>query len=427
MTQRRRTTRGRLMVAVAAAAALASAACTASAGGTGSAAPIGAADTSSSASASAGTSAAAGPAEITANPAGAKALNPTTPIKVSVNGGRLTTLSLVNAQGKHVTGTMAADGTSWQSTEVLGYSRTYSLHAVAVNPDGQKTAKKFTFTTVTPANMTLPYMQRAGGYSLENGATYGVGIVPVIHFDEPISNKAAAEKALVVTSTPAVTGVWDWVDDQDVHYRPQKYWAPGTKVTVKAKVYGVEVGPGMYGQADVSTSFTIGRSQISVANDATHMVNVYINGKLTRRMPTSMGRGGYVTGTGGQQISLWTMSGTYTVLAHENPAIMSSASFGLPATSPDGYAPEKIYYATKISVDGIYLHELDATVWAQGNTDVSHGCLNLNYDNASWYFKLSRIGDPVEVKNTTGPSIQQWQNGDWSVPWSTWVKGSALH
>ena len=427
MTQRRRTTRGRLMVAVAAAAALASAACTASAGGTGSAAPIGAADTSSSASASAGTSAAAGAAEITANPAGAKALNPTTPIKVSVNGGRLTTLSLVNAQGKHVTGTMAADGTSWQSTEVLGYSHTYSLHAVAVNPDGQRTAKKYTFTTLTPSNMTLPYMQRAGGYSLDNGATYGVGIVPVIHFDEPISNKAAAEKALVVTSTPAVTGVWDWVDDQDVHYRPQKYWAPGTKVTVKAKVYGVEVGPGMYGQSDVSTSFTIGRSQISVANDATHMVNVYINGKLTRRMPTSMGRGGYVTGTGGQQISLWTMSGTYTVLAHENPAIMSSASFGLPATSPDGYAPEKIYYATKISVDGIYLHQLDTTVWAQGHQDLSHGCLNLNYDNASWYFKLSRIGDPVEVKNTTGPSIQQWQNGDWSVPWSTWVKGSALH
>jgi lipoprotein-anchoring transpeptidase ErfK/SrfK len=121
------------------------------------------------------------------------------------------------------------------------------------------------------------------------------------------------------------------------------------------------------------------------------------------------------------------MSGTYTVLAHENPAIMSSASFGLPATAPDGYAPEKIYYATKISVDGIYLHELDTTVWAQGHQDLSHGCLNLNYDNASWYFKLSRIGDPVEVKNTTGPSIQQWQNGDWSVPWSTWVKGSALH
>ena len=425
MTQRRRTTRGRLMVAVAAAAALASAACTASAGGTGSTAPIGSADTSSSAPAT--SSAAVSPAEITANPAGAKALNPTTPIKVSVNGGRLTTLSLVNAQGKHVAGTMATDGTSWQSTEVLGYSRTYSLHAVAVNPDGQKTAKKYTFTTVTPSNMTLPFMQRAGGYSLDNGATYGVGIVPVIHFDEPISNKAAVEKALIVTSTPAVTGVWDWVDDQDVHYRPQKYWAPGTKVTVKAKVYGVEVGPGMYGQSDVSTSFTIGRSQISVANDATHMVNVYINGKLTRRMPTSMGRGGYVTGTGGQQISLWTMSGTYTVLAHENPAIMSSASFGLPATSPAGYAPEKIYYATKISVDGIYLHQLDTTVWAQGHEDLSHGCLNLNYDNASWYFKLSRIGDPVEVKNTTGPSIQQWQNGDWSVPWSLWVKGSALH
>lgn len=426
MTQRGRTTRGRLIVAAAAVAALASAACTASAHGTGTALPAG---STSSASAPAGSTSSdqVAPAVITADPAGATALNPTTPITVAVAGGRLTSMSLVNAQGKHVTGSLSADGTSWHTSEVLGYSRTYALSAVAVNPTGVKTSKKLTFTTLTPHNMTLPYMQRAGGYAMDNGATYGIGIVPVVHFDEPISDKAAAEKALIVTSRPAVVGVWDWVDDQDVHFRPQKFWKPGTHVTIQAKMYGVQVGPGMYGQSDVSTSFTIGRSQLSVADDHTHMVSVYINGKLARTMPTSMGRGGYVTGTGGQQISLWTMSGTYTVLTHENPAIMSSASFGLPANSPLGYAPEKIYYATKISVDGIYLHELDATVWAQGHEDLSHGCLNLNYNNASWYFALSRVGDPVIVKNTTGPSIQQWQNGDWSVPWATWVKGSALH
>ena len=33
--------------------------------------------------------------------------------------------------------------------------------------------------------------------------------------------------------------------------------------------------------------------------------------------------------------------------------------------------------------DGIYLHQLNATIWAQGKQNTSHGCLNLNSDNAT--------------------------------------------
>jgi lipoprotein-anchoring transpeptidase ErfK/SrfK len=144
-------------------------------------------------------------------------------------------------------------------------------------------------------------------------------------------------------------------------------------------------------------------------------------------MPTSMGQGGTVPGKNGQTIYLWTMPGTYTVINHENPAIMSSDSYGLPADSPLGYAPEKVPWATKISTDGIYLHELDATVWAQGHRNLSHGCLNLNYSNAKWFYTHSTVGDVVQVVHSGGPEIQQWQGGDWSVPWSTWLAGSALH
>jgi lipoprotein-anchoring transpeptidase ErfK/SrfK len=271
----------------------------------------------------------------------------------------------------------------------------------------------------------MPYLNTTGGDPLQNGATYGIGIVPVVHFDESIQDKAAAERALSVTTVPAVTGVWNWVSDTDAHWRAQHYLAPGTKVTVTAKVYGVRVGPGLYGQADQSVSFTIGPSHISIADDRTHMVKVYYSGKLVRTMPTSMGRGGWVSGVGGQQVSLWTMPGTYTVLSHHDPVLMDSASFGIPHDSPFGYK-EYIPLATQISTDGIYLHELDATTWAQGNTDVSHGCLNLNYANAKFFYTTSLIGDVVQVVHTGGPPLKIWQNGDWSVPWSTWVKGSAL-
>ena len=71
---------------------------------------------------------------------------------------------------------------------------------------------------------------------------------------------------------------------------------------------------------------------------------------------------------------------------------------------------ETIKYATRISTDGIYLHELDSAVWAQRNTDTSHGCLNLNADTAIWFYKFCRPGDVVEVRNTGGPPRQITSN-----------------
>ena len=47
---------------------------------------------------------------------------------------------------------------------------------------------------------------------------------------------------------------------------------------------------------------------------------------------------------------------------------MDSSTFGLPINSHLGYK-ESIPYAVRIGTDGIYMHELDATVWARGKTD----------------------------------------------------------
>ncbi len=270
--------------------------------------------------------------------------------------------------------------------------------------------------------MTLPYINDVYGNSIDDGGTYGVGMVVAVHFDEDIPNKAAAAKALTVTTTPHVAGAWYWTDNQTAHWRPHHYYAPGTKVQIAANVYGRNLGSGLYGESNAKSSFVIGAKHYSVANAKTHHVKVFFNGKLVRNMPTSMGQGGTVQGKNGP-IYLWTMPGIYTVINHENPAIMSSDSYGLPASSPYGYKAEAIPYGTKISTDGIYLHELDATVWAQGHTNVSHGCLNLNQSNAKWFYNHSKIGDVVKVVHSGGPKIQVWQGGDWSVPWSTWAKG----
>jgi lipoprotein-anchoring transpeptidase ErfK/SrfK len=367
----------------------------------------------------------AAPAVVTTTLTATSGVSPATPVTVKVADGKISTVTLESAKGAAVTGQLSGGGTSWSATGQLAYGTAYTLTAVAANGDGKKVTTTKSFTTVTPSNYTLPYLQRTGGYALTNGATYGVGIVPVVHFDEHITDKADAEKALVVTTTPHVDGSWYWADDQNVHWRPQNYYPAGTKVTISANVYGVQVGNGLYGQANRSATFTIGAKHVTVADDKTHYADVYFDDKLARHMPTSMGQGGYVQGKDGK-ISLWTMSGTYTVLDHGNPVTMSSDSYGLPANSPYGYGAESVYWATKISTDGIYLHQLDTTVWAQGHQDLSHGCLNLNQANAQWFYQNSLIGDVVEVQHTTGPGIELWQGGDWSVPWSTWQAGSAL-
>ena len=183
-------------------------------------------------------------------------------------------------------------------------------------------------------------------------------------------------------------GSWYWVDDQNAHWRPEKYYAPGTTVTVDANLYGTPLGDGLYGAEDEQVSFKIGDAHVSIADDNTKQVSVFDNGKLVRTMPTSMGMGGTQT-IGGTTLSFFTPPGVYTVLDKANPVVMDSSTFGLPIDSRLGYK-ESIPYATRISIDGIYLHQLNSTVWAQGNTDTSHGCLNLNGDNAAVVLRLLR-------------------------------------
>jgi lipoprotein-anchoring transpeptidase ErfK/SrfK len=360
---------------------------------------------------------------ITPTPA-ADDVDPLARVLVIAATGTLTDVSMVNDAGKEVPGIVTPDNRAWHPTVPLGYGRTYTMTIASRGPDGMPARQTSSFSTLTPSNQTELYLDTTGSAAIQDGATYGVGMVIVAHFDEDIPDKASAERHMKVTTNPPVQGSWNWIDDQTAHWRPEKYYAPGTSVTVNANIYGTPLGDGLYGQEDEQVAFTIGDSHVSIADDNTKQVSVYDNGNLVRTMPTSMGMGGTQT-IAGTTLSFWTPSGIYTVMDKANPVIMDSSTFGLPINSRLGYRV-KIPYATRISTDGIYLHQLNATVWAQGNTDTSHGCLNLNGDNAAWFFNFSAPGDVVEIRNTGGPPLELWQNGDWSVPWDQWLQGSAL-
>jgi lipoprotein-anchoring transpeptidase ErfK/SrfK len=357
-------------------------------------------------------------------PAGATDVSPSGRVLVTADSGTLDTVELENDAGKSIPGVMTPDAKTWKPTTQLGYGRTYTLTITARGPGGMPSRQTSSFTTLTPSDQTEVYLDTTGGGLLQDGATYGVGMVVVARFDEPIDNKANAERHLVVTTNPPVAGSWNWIDDQTAHWRPEKYYAPGTSVAVAANLYGTPLGDGLYGEEDEHVSFKIGDSHVSIADDNTKQVSVFDNGNLVRTMPTSMGMGGTET-IGGTTLSFWTPPGVYTVMDKANPVIMDSSTFGLPINSRLGYRVT-IPWATRISMDGIYLHQLNATVWAQGNTDTSHGCLNLNSDNAQWFYNFSVPGDVVEIRNTGGPPLKLSQNGDWTVPWNEWRKGSAL-
>lgn len=357
-------------------------------------------------------------------PLNVRNVDPLAHVLVTAKSGTLTDVRMVNDAGKPVEGVMTPDNTAWKPTVPLGYGRTYTLTIASRGPGGVPHTQVSSFSTLQPSNQTKVSFTTMSEAPLQEGGTYGVGTVIVAHFDEHISDRAAAERHLTVTTNPPVQGSWYWISNQNAHWRPEHYYAPGTTVTAEAKIYGISVGDGLFGQEDSRVSFRIGDAHISIADDNTKQVSVYDNGVLVRTMPTSMGMGGTAT-VAGQTLSFWTPPGIYTVLDKGNPVVMDSSTFGLPKNSRLGYR-EIINYATRISSDGIYMHELDSTVWAQGNTDTSHGCLNLNADNAKWFYDFSVPGDVVEIRNTGGPPLQLNQNGDWGIPWTEWSKGSAL-
>ncbi|WP_157107019.1 L,D-transpeptidase [Nocardia arthritidis] len=362
------------------------------------------------------------PATIRFDPApGAHDVEARTPGTITVTDGTLRSVEWIDETGRSLPGVPAPDHRSWTTAEPLGYGHTYTAKAVAHGETGDVTATT-TCTTVAPRQLIDVSLRSANLVDLTEDDSYGVGFVLVAHFDEPV-DRAAVERHVNVTTHPAVDGAWYWLDDQNAHWRPEHYHAPGTRITIAAELFGRALGDGRYGARDQRVSVNIGPAHVAIADDDTKQIEVFDNGNLVRTMPTSMGMGGTAV-VGGRVMSFWTRPGIYTVLDQNDPVIMDSASYGLPTGSALGYRTS-INHAVRISHDGIFVHELAASMWAQGNTNVSHGCLNISPADAAWFYDFVIPGDVVEVRNTGGDPLDIWHNGDWSIPWTEWLRGGA--
>ncbi|MFI5892414.1 Ig-like domain-containing protein [Actinoplanes sp. NPDC051513] len=344
---------------------------------------------------------------------GATAVSPATPIVVAVRAGTLKSVA-VTAGGTVVSGSVQDDGT-WRSTGALAYGKTYRVIVTATDSSGTATETTSSFTTVKPQHLVETTFRANAMSSLKKSHAYGAGQPVIIAFSRAV-NKAAAEKAIEITTSPAVKGKFYWKDGRTVHWRPQKYWAGGTSITVNVNVFGVKLGNGVYGQKNASTRFTIGRQLIAIVDNKAHLTKVYIDGKLVRTMKASLGKGGSTTGSNGEYISYWTTGGPHVVLSKERVHSMSSASYGITdPNDPNYYGAEDIEYCTRITYSGEFLH---AAPWnhSLGRANLSHGCINLSVSDAKWVYENFMIGDVVDVRNSPR-KLQLWNGlGDWTVP-----------
>ena len=352
-------------------------------------------------------------AKVSASPAfGTTDMSPSEPLVVSVAKGRIKDFTLTNPTGKVVKGAVSSDGTKWTSGEVLGYGKTYSATGSAVGTDGKTVAIKGTYATVEPD------VRVRVNVSPGDGVVVGVAAPVIVRFGMEPADRAAVEKRMVITTTPKVEGAWAWIKHDDgswaMDWRPRAYWPAGTKVHVAANVYGVKFGDGAYGSDDVTTDFTIGRDQVVYADAKSHHIVVKRNGTTVADYPASYGSGDDI----GDKNRV-TRSGIHVVNELLPVHKMSNPAYG--------YVNVTEYWDVRISDNGEFIHQNQGTVGDQGSVNVSHGCINLSAKSAEAYFKSALYGDPVEI---TGTSVQLSDADgdlyDWTIPWSDWLKLSAL-
>ncbi|MFJ8579599.1 Ig-like domain-containing protein [Micromonospora sp. NPDC093277] len=357
---------------------------------------------------------------VTVTPAAdATKVSPLDQVVVAAEGGTLKDVSVATG-GKTVAGKVDSDDQTWRSTGKLAYGKTYTVTVSVADSAGTLSEHTSSFSTVKPSGIASITFQANALTALRTGGTYGVGQPVMVNFSKPVKNRAEAEKAMQVETTPAVEGRWRWIDGQNAHWRPEKYWAAGTKISVKINLFGKDLGKGVYGGSNASTNFTIGPSRIAIADARTHRMKVYLDGKMVRDIPISMGKGGTSKNADGEVISYWTRSGPHVVMTREPSHRMTSASYGVVDPKNPDYYDEVIQLCLRISYSGEFVHMADWNIGAQGNQNTSHGCINVGPAHAKWFYETFRLGDVVDVRNTPRAMTLTDGVGDWTIPWNKW-------
>ncbi|MFE2882559.1 L,D-transpeptidase [Streptomyces graminifolii] len=339
---------------------------------------------------------------------------------VTVSKGTLTGVTMTTADGKAVAGTISADKLSWKPSAQLDRSTTYKLAATAKDSAGLVAHENASFTTVSPANSFI------GNFTPEDGSTVGVGMPVSINFNKAITNKAAVQKGITVTSSGGQEVVCHWFNTQRMDCRPEDYWKENSTVTLKLALDGVEGASGVYGVQQKTVTFHIGRNQVSYVDAKSKQMKVEQDGKVVKTIPISAGSPEHTT-YNGQMV----MSEKFTQTR------MNGATVGF--TDDDGkgeYDIKDVPHAIRLTSSGTFIH---GNYWGSpsvfGSVNTSHGCVGLQDVKgagdknmpAAWFYNNSIVGDVVVISNTGDKTVAP-DNGlnGWNMDWAQWKAGSAV-
>jgi lipoprotein-anchoring transpeptidase ErfK/SrfK len=319
-------------------------------------------------------------------------------VAVTVSQGKLNSVQ-VTSGGSTARGSFGAGKTSWRTRWPLHVGTRYTVVATAVGTDGKTVTSQSSFRTLTPS--ATVGASTFLGYQM----TYGVGMPITITFSQPVTRKAAVERAITVTSSNPVVGSWYWDGSQTLEFRPLKYWPQNTDVSFVGHFDGLETSSGVYATANLSQSFKIGNSLIVVVNTRTHYMKVYYRNKRIGYWPVSTGRPGDDTA-----------NGAYLTIEKHNPTRMKGNGYNL-----------LVPLAVRFTWSGNYIHWADWSVAEQGHINVSHGCVNISPAHAQIYYRLAMPGDPVTVVGSPRPGT--WDDGwtEWFLSWKELLAGSGTH
>ncbi|MGW0611677.1 L,D-transpeptidase [Streptomyces sp. NPDC002788] len=341
---------------------------------------------------------------------GAKSVDTSGALKVTAAQGKLTEVAVKDSKGKKIDGRISGDGTTWTPSTHLAGATKYTVHAVAKDSEGRTAAEDADFTTLTPENTFT------GTFTPEDGSKVGVGMPFSIRFSRGITNPDDVERAIRITTEPAVDVEGHWFGNDRLDFRPEKYWKPGTKVTVDLGLDGVEGRPGVYGEQDKKVEFTIGRNQVSVVDAKKLTMKVMRDGKVIKTIPVTTGKPGMETWNGQMVISEM-----LTVTRMNGETVGYGGEYDI----------KDVPHAIRLTTSGTFLH---GNYWASGafgNYNASHGCIGLRdvrggWDKkvpAAWFFNHSMVGDVVVVKNSEDRIVEP-DNGlnGWNMSWEKWKK-----
>jgi lipoprotein-anchoring transpeptidase ErfK/SrfK len=336
------------------------------------------------------------------------------PATLRAHAGRLADVAMTDGTGRAVPGAIGPAGLLWHSTGVLVPGMEYTAVVQTVAADGRQGTSRLTFRT-----RALRGDDALTATVTPDGGTYGVGMPIVAYFDHdvPVAKRAAVERRFTIRSSSRQVGAWHWLDARTAHWRPAQLWTAYATVSVRWNLARLALGSGLWGDATAhATSFRIGAAHVSTVDAAAHYMAVRSGGRLLRLMPVSTGRPKYAS-----------KGGPHIVLSKERQRTMDSATVGIPKGDPDYYY-ETVYWDTRISNGGMFVHAAPWSLQYQGKENVSHGCVNASTPDAEWFYFFSRVGDVVNVINTPAEPLL-WDAGtaDWTISWRTWLADDPAH